>query len=224
MEDRVKRPDRTAGTGGRALLAGAIALISCWGAQGAPVLLCGPGDIAPVQDAPSVAGAGSEWRLVRQGGGFTSPTGRTGVVGNDVAWGAGRFVAVGWHGTIVHSRNGDRWQNATHSGTSQWLESVAWSGTHFVAVGLSGAVVRSSDGDHWVRARHVETSGSLQSVVWSGDAFVAVGWDGEVVHSRDGDRWEAGERPTHDREAERRVLGRFAFRRRGKRRNDPAQR
>ena len=196
----MKRSDHRVGVGCRAFLISAIALISCWTVQPARALQCGAQDIAPGQGASAITDAGLEWRVVRRGGGFTSPSGSTGVGASDLAWGAGRFVAVGRHGTIVHSRDGDRWRNASDSATSEWLSGVAWSGTQFVSVGLSGTIVRSSDGERWVQAGGVETASSLQSVVWGGDAFVAVGWDGAVVHSRNGDRWElASARPTTER-------------------------
>ena len=93
--------------------------------------------------------AGKDWSLVRTGGGFVAPTGRTGLPLRGVAFGNGRFVAVGGDGTIVHSSDGDSWQQATNNATSNWLLGVAFGNGRFVAVGFDGTIVHSSDGDSW---------------------------------------------------------------------------
>ena len=107
---------------------------------------------------------------------------------NDVAWGAGRFVAVGDY-AIVHSLDGERWRSAR---PSDWnLESIAWGEQRFVAVGDGGTVVHSDDGIRWHRARRRATRSDLRGVAWGGNRFVAVGSDGTIVHSRDGQRWQS---------------------------------
>ena len=102
---------------------------------------------------------GMTWSQVRHGGGFVSGAGTTGEILNDVVWGNGRFVAVGDAGTIVHSADGDRWQEASVVPTSKSFHGVVWGGGRFVAVGNS--ILYSSDGDRWETA----------------------------VYSRDGHRW-----------------------------------
>ena len=140
---------------------------------------------------PDREAAGLEWKLVRQGGGFVSPAGTTGEPLIDVAWGAGRFVAVGHDGTILHSRDGDRWQEASRTATAESLRGVAWGKGRFVAVGDEGTIVHSTDGDRWERASDSATSERLDHVTWGNGRFVAVGeGNGTIVHSNDGDRWE----------------------------------
>ena len=98
----------------------------------------------------------------------------------DVAWGAGRFVAVA-HGEIVHSPDGGRWRSASVRGG---FDSVARGSDRFVAVGWNGTIMHSRDGDRWTPASDSATSNTLLEVTWGGDRFVAVGQRGTIVHSR----------------------------------------
>ena len=76
-----------------ALMAGALLVIGC---RNAPVTMTEE----PPPPATPDPNAGIAWRLVRTGGGLKSPTGARGDHLRAVAWGAGRFVAVGNNGTI----------------------------------------------------------------------------------------------------------------------------
>ena len=156
-----------------------------------------PAQDTAAQDIAAVSDAGTEWSLVRQGGGFVSATGTTGRPLTDVAWGNGRFVAVGFDGTIVRSGDGDRWQEASESAASGWLSGVVWGGDRFVAVGWN-AIVHSSDGDRWEAPGRLP-SGRFRDVAWNGERFVAVGLGGAIAHSADGSRWsEAAQVPTEE--------------------------
>ena len=59
--------------------------------------------------------AGVVWRLVRGGGGFSSPGGTTGMGLKSVASSGELFVAVGEQGTIVRSSDGNHWSEARFS-------------------------------------------------------------------------------------------------------------
>ena len=111
------------------------------------VLLVATGAIPQPDDR-----AGITWRPVRIGGGFASPTRNTGYSLAAVAWGDGKFVAVGGGGTIVHSGNADHWQEASAGATGDWLGGVAWGAGKFVAVGCGGTIVHSGAGDRWQEA------------------------------------------------------------------------
>ena len=132
--------------------------------------------------------AGAVWRLVRGGGGLVSPWGTTGVSLQSVTSSGERFVAVGDHGLIAHSSDGNRWVEASFSATDEWLTDVAWGNGRFVAVG-GYRIIFSSDGERWVRSRSSDM-GSLESVAWSNGRYVAVGGGGTIVRSTDGDRWQ----------------------------------
>ena len=116
--------------------------------------------------------------------GFTATESRL----SDVAWGGGRFVAVGDY-QIVYSSDGDRWRRS-HSGDTGDLESLAWGNDRFVAVGDNGSIAHSIDGIRWRRVRHDATRADLQGVTWGAGRFVAVGSDGTIVYSADGLGWQ----------------------------------
>ena len=103
-----------------------------------------------------------------------------------VAWGAGRFVAVGWN-AILHSSDGHRWEQARDGATtSRWIHDVAWSGERFVAVGwdgTNGMMLRSIDGDLWETVSETDTADELHAVAWAGTHFIAVGDNGTIVVS-----------------------------------------
>ena len=66
----------------------------------------------------------------------------------DVAYGDGKFVAVGQGGAIIRSTDGMTWELST-SGTLAWLRSAAYGGGQFVAVGDTGTVIVSGNGVGW---------------------------------------------------------------------------
>ena len=104
---------------------------------------------------------------------------------SDVAWGAGRFVAVGSSGwddgyraAIVHSLDGDRWELASYPANWNLLSGIAWSGERFVAVG--GTIVHSSDGERWEQAKLGIPGLALAGVAWGRRALrrgVLVEWN-----------------------------------------------
>ena len=109
-----------------------------------------------------------------------------------VAWNGERFVAVGWGGggnrvgTVVHSRDGDRWELAADHDflTAEHFEAVAWNGRRFVAVSsFDGTTMYSADGDRWETASESATFDALRDVAWGNGRFVAVGWNGTIVVS-----------------------------------------
>ncbi|RPJ20090.1 MAG: hypothetical protein EHM35_19910, partial [Planctomycetaceae bacterium] len=76
---------------------------------------------------------------------------RTSGTGNNldaVAYGAGRFVAVGQNGTILLATNGVNWAASTSS-PPVMLHGVAWGLNTFVAVGDAGTILTSPDGVTW---------------------------------------------------------------------------
>ena len=79
------------------------------------------------------------------GGAGTTWTQRTSGTGNElegVAYGNGRFVAVGNGGTILTSPDGVNWTRRT-SGTRSWLGGVTYGNGTFVAVGEEGIILTS---------------------------------------------------------------------------------
>lgn len=68
----------------------------------------------------------------------------------DVAWGAGRYLAVGSSGLILTSSNSVDWtaQTSPYAGR---LRRVLWAENRFVAAGDDGVVLSSPDGITWTR-------------------------------------------------------------------------
>jgi hypothetical protein len=108
----------------------------------------------------------------------------------DVAFGGGRWVAVG-EGVAVASADAAAWSAVPLPGLA--LRGVAYGNDAFVAVGGGGAVVRSVDGVTWEDVA-TPAAADLQGVAFAGGAFLAVGADATVLASSDGLSWTQ-ERP-----------------------------
>lgn len=127
--------------------------------------------------------------------------------GNDlqaVAVSDALIVAVGHHGTILVSEDGEDWE-IVHGGWGLSLQDVIWTGEMFVAVGgrpnpdvywcdlyhndiVHGVILTSPDGRHWSEAfspRWVV----FHQVLFDGEQIVAVGYPGTTAISQDGVDW-----------------------------------
>jgi hypothetical protein len=108
---------------------------------------------------------------------------------NDVAFGAGKYVAVGENNIIRTSTDGATWKTLqlglANGGT---LFSVIFANNLFVAVGSSGLIVTSSDGISWVPKPMVTTQ-KFKSVAYGYGTFVIVGTAGALLTSTDGQNW-----------------------------------
>lgn len=104
-----------------------------------------------------------------------------------VAFGGGRYVAVGEQGKISVSEDGTHWQSA-ESPTVGNLRAVAWAAGQWVAVGDFGEVVTSPDGLRWTR-ESVGVFFHLRGVTRGNGLWVAVGDDSVIFTSPDGRAW-----------------------------------
>lgn len=121
---------------------------------------------------------------------FTSPNGQdwtmvesstTGTL-EDVAYGNGRFVAVG-HENIYYSDNLSEWNIIPNPAAGRLL-GVEFNNGVFVAVGAEGSMLTSPDGAAWTEI----TSGTslwLEDVNIAGGGFIAVGHYGLIILSDD---------------------------------------
>lgn len=106
---------------------------------------------------------------------------------NDVAFGNGRFVAVGGNFNIANSSNGVDW-------TSQFVmnappfNGVTFGNGLFVAVGAFGYTSTSTNGTIW-SGPFSFTGTHLHSVSWGNGTFVAVGTNGVILNSLNGTAW-----------------------------------
>lgn len=104
-----------------------------------------------------------------------------------VAFGSGKFIAVGQYGKIAASLDGVTWA-VQQSGTTHELWGVAWSGSLFVAVGFNGTILTSADGLSWA-VRSSGTSQGLYGVAWLNGQFIAAGSGRTILTSPNGITW-----------------------------------
>ena len=93
---------------------------------------------------------------------------------NSVAFGAGRYVAVGDEGAIFSSSDGLTWSRKD-SKTTRNLHSVIYGNNLFVAVGDGNIIRTSQNGEEWAVRRYVGERAYLLSAVYAGGQFVIVG-------------------------------------------------
>ncbi len=97
-----------------------------------------------------------------------------------VAYGAGRFVAVGMDPrSPIVSPDGCTWTNWPPFAREILLWSVAFGDSQFVAVGPSGLVVVSSDGSNWVK-RASGAATDLRALAYGNGTWVMLG-DGTML-------------------------------------------
>lgn len=118
-----------------------------------------------------------------------------------IAYGAGRFVGVGWSNprvtSVYSSLDAQTWNSGDLLVTNGYLWKVVYGGNRFVAVGvqyLAGgsrpAVVTSSEGIIWRQINIQEIGiGGLLNLCFGDDRFVAIGEYGQILSSSDGTSW-----------------------------------
>ncbi|MDH5785412.1 MAG: hypothetical protein OEZ16_07360, partial [Chromatiales bacterium] len=114
----------------------------------------------------------------------------------DLAYGNGKYVAVGQEGCIMNSvDDGATWSEITPPVSDQ-LNDVIWDGAQFVAVGVAGTILTSPDGTGWTQ-RTSPSSETLITAVYDGNGlYVAVGNNGTVLNSANGIDWTQPPAPT----------------------------
>jgi hypothetical protein len=98
----------------------------------------------------------------------------------DIAWGGGKFIAVGDRGRIAYSSNGVNWTNVTNTtfGNTHLIAHAAWGDGRFIAVGANrdtGNGVKyaySTDGVTWLAGTGSFTSNTGGQVVWGNGIWV----------------------------------------------------
>lgn len=104
----------------------------------------------------------------------------------DIAFGAGRFVAVATDGLMASSVDGTNWTPVDLRTTAN-LDAVAYGNGRFVAVGGPG-IVTSGDGLQWTAAAS-SVPWNLRAVTFGNGQFIAAGGD-VILSSTDGLAWE----------------------------------
>jgi hypothetical protein len=115
---------------------------------------------------------------------------------NGVAYGAGKFVAVGSGGQMAFSTDGQAWAAIPNSALTGSINGIAYGGTSgkekFIAVGSDG-LAYSTDGLTWTKITtsfYLSSITPLGTITWGGNKFVAGGYVGVMVYSNaDGTSW-----------------------------------
>ena len=128
-----------------------------------------------------------------------------------VAYGGGKFVAVGGLGSIAHSKDGATWTAAADSAIWEYedtdtgngplssdINGIAYGGGRFVAVSGSGKTAYSADGASWTAAADSAawefadilvfggesiTTADINAVAYGNKKFAAVGVGGKIAHA-----------------------------------------
>ena len=100
---------------------------------------------------------------------------------NGVAYGAGKFVCVGYAGAAQTSTDGVQWTEPINASPGNWLRRIVYEAGHFVAVGESGIAV-SPDGTNWETVLNTGFV-TLEGIAFGKDTFVAVGQEGLILQS-----------------------------------------
>ncbi len=103
-----------------------------------------------------------------------------------VAYGGGKWVAVGGCETILTSSNGSSWTARNMGMSNKYLYDVAWNGSQWVAVGTSG-IFTSSNGNSWTK-QDTGTEAGFNQVMWNGSLWLALGYK-TILTSSDGSSW-----------------------------------
>jgi hypothetical protein len=133
-----------------------------------------------------------------------SGIGTTDVWWNSIAYGNGKFVAVGDHDVnpqrAMVSTDGVTW-SPNNAIDDSWVDIAYGNGT-FVAVSNSnpGGVMTSTDGVNW-SSRSSALTGTLDAVTYGNGTFVALGWCSgcdQVMTSPNGVNWTARSIPSNE--------------------------
>ena len=120
---------------------------------------------------------------------------------SSIAYGGGRYVAVGGPGLILTSTDAVNWDVVPSHLASTFqgvpgLSSVTYGGGKFVAVGYHGSIVSSTDGQTWTVVSNVDASVIFLGVTYGASGgFVAVG-EGAIWRSADATTWTEVTSPT----------------------------
>lgn len=107
----------------------------------------------------------------------------------DVAYGSGRFVAIGTSGALCTSDDGITW-TAQPRFTSQDFQAIIHDGTQFIVGSGVGGIFTSPDGIAWT-PRESTVGKGFYGMAYGGGRYVAVGTDQTVVWSDDAVHWSA---------------------------------
>ncbi|MGE6228489.1 cadherin-like beta sandwich domain-containing protein [Paenibacillus chitinolyticus] len=131
-------------------------------------------------------GAGSWIGRAEAAGTWDNVPNSAGTDLNQVAFGNGKWVAVGNSGTIMTSSDGLNWSKTTIALSS--AVGVTYAGNQWIVAGADGKIATSPDAATWT-IRPTGTSANLSAVAYNGTVWVIVGYNGVLLSSTDGIAW-----------------------------------
>jgi hypothetical protein len=113
---------------------------------------------------------------------------------NAIAYGNGKFVAVGNKAKIAYSSdNGVTWTAAEDSKfINSDIKAIAYGNGLFVAVGQGGRIATSPDGVTWTRVTDSTLNNNINAIAYGNNKFVAGDSTGRMATSTDGVTWTRG--------------------------------
>ncbi|MFE6796528.1 cadherin-like beta sandwich domain-containing protein [Paenibacillus chitinolyticus] len=105
---------------------------------------------------------------------------------NQVAYGNGKWVAVGNLGTIMTSSDGLSWSKTTIALSS--AVGVTYAGSQWIVTGAGGKIATSPDAVTWT-VRTTGASANLSAAAYNGTVWVIAGYSGVILSSPDGIVW-----------------------------------
>lgn len=114
---------------------------------------------------------------------------------NNVEYANGRYMAVGYNGTLVTSSDGVSWDKVDVGSDTDRFSGIAYGNGKYVIVGSNDSngyaarIFTSDDGAAWHETASIANH-SLNDVVYGDGQFVAVGEYGKIIISNDGETWE----------------------------------
>lgn len=106
-----------------------------------------------------------------------------------IAYGNGRYIAVGLNGYTAYSTDGENWTIKT-VGADSWY-GIAFGNGKFVAVGKSRKITTTADGKTWTTVKQVGTSavGNWLAITYADGKFITSSSNGYGAISVDGVNW-----------------------------------
>ena len=104
---------------------------------------------------------------------------------NCVAYGYGKWIAVGLGGEILFSLDGKQWDTAAPADTTD-LNKVYYCMGKFIAIGNGGKILTSLDGMSWQDKSAPGVTADLLGVTCGPEDVVVVGREGTILTSKDG--------------------------------------
>jgi hypothetical protein len=116
-----------------------------------------------------------------------------------IAWGNGKFVAVGYDGKMAYSSDGITWTavaDSSFGGDYNLINDIAYGDNQFIAVGRYGKMASSSDGVTWIQITTpsiFDVNHPIMTIAYGGSKFIigGHGWHGKIMaYSSNGISWE----------------------------------